>query len=200
MREFALSAALLVGCAYYEDRVQDVSKALSPVDERVIHGDDSFTPNERDAFERGLFAWQQFTRGRVHLTVAWDLDDTNYLTLRPALFRVLPNDMHDGRAGAVEGDSIWWAPESCPDKQACAMHEVGHFLGLSVSPRPHVPYPRNVMSASNPSHVFGLGDWRECLEVGVCRERQPDVTTVKVTVDPSIPNVQPDYPAETYRP
>ena len=193
-----LVLVLACSCAYYEDRaaekITEVGKLMAPVDERIIHGDDEFTGHEREAFEAGLIAWAQFTRGRVRLHVIWDLDGTNYLTLRPALFRVLPNDMHDGRAGAVEGDSIWWAPEACPDKQACAEHEVGHFLGLCVFPRPHVPYTNNVMSATNPSRNFGYGDWRECLYVGVCKEPRPDVTVVTVTVDPTMPNPSLEYP------
>lgn len=194
----ALGVSLAIGCAYYEDRAADriteIGRLMAPVDERVIHGDDAFTPNERAAFERGLVAWQQFTRGRVHLTVAWDLDDANYLTLRPALFRVEPNVLQGRDAAWTVGESMWSAPESCPDKQACFMHEVGHFLGLCTAARGHVPYPHNVMSASNPSHDFGYGDWRECLAVGVCRESVPDVTTVTVKVDPAVPNVEPDYP------
>ena len=189
-----LALALLTSCAYYEDRIADVGAQLAPSDERVIHGDTHFSPEERAAFERALISWQTFTRGRVRLSVRWDLDEHNFLDVYPALYRVYATDETGRKGGKTEGDSIWWVPDTCPDKQACAMHEIGHFLGLCVPPREHVPYAGQVMSARNPSHVFGAADYRECIEVGVCRERKLDITTVTVTIDPSIPNVTPEYP------
>ena len=53
-------------------------------------------------------------------------------------------------------------PDTCTDLPACAMHEVGHMLGLQ-----HVPYAGQVMSARNPSHVSGAADYHECVRVGV---------------------------------
>ena len=44
--------------------------------------------------------------------------------------------------GRTEGELIWWVPDTCTDLPACAMHEVGHMLGLQ-----HVPYAGQVMSA-----------------------------------------------------
>jgi hypothetical protein len=191
-----LGVTLAIGCAYYEDRVTDVGKILSPVDERVIHGDTQFSPAERAAAERACYEWATFTRGLHRLTIRWDLDDTNYLTLpAPRLYRVNPTPETGSAGGRVDAtDNIWWVPDRCTDIQACIMHELGHVLGLQ-----HVAQSHQVMSAVNPAHTFGLADHDECVRVGACRALKSDITTVTVTVDPIVPNVQPDYPAETYR-
>lgn len=186
----ALFALALAGCAYAEDRVHDVGTVLAPSDERTIHGDTQFAPHERDAFQRGLLAYQGFTRGRVRISVRWDLDSMTYMDLEPPiLYRVSQSPETANMGGRTEGDLIWWVPDACNDLQACAMHEVGHMLGMQ-----HVPYAGQVMSPVNPAHTFGAADYRECVRVGVCRERQADYTTVTVQVDPAIPNVYPEYP------
>lgn len=190
MRRLLALAVALSACAYYEDRVRDVGAWLAPVDERVIHGDTRCKPDARAAAESGLLRWQSFTRGRVHLSVRWDLDDTNYLEAHPALFCLAPSPATANMGGRTERDVIWWVPEHCSTyKDACIMHEVGHMLGLQ-----HVAVPGQVMSPVNPARVFGAADNRECERVGVCRDRTLGVTTVTVTIDPDIPNVTPEYP------
>ena len=190
MRRLLALAVALSACAYYEDRVRDVAVRLAPADERVIHGDSHFSAEERAAFERTLGAWAGFTRGAVRLSVRWDLTDMTYMDLPPPLlYRVWASPETGNMGGRTEGELIWWVPDTCTDLQACAMHEVGHMLGLQ-----HVPYAGHVMSPKNPVHVFGPADFRECVRVGVCRERSPDYTTVTVTVDPSMPNPSLEIP------
>lgn len=184
----ALALLLLASCAYYEDRVADVGSLLAPVDERVIHGDTDFTPRERAAAEKSCLEYQTFTRGRVRLSVVWDIDELNYVNPpTPVLYRAVSGGTE---GGSVRGDRMWWFPDKCPDLQACIMHEYGHLLGLD-----HFATPGHVMSAHNPVHRFGPLDYAECERVGVCRDRKLDVTTVTVTTDPAIPNVWPEYPA-----
>lgn len=159
------------------------------VDTRVIHADTQ-CPRRPD-IERALSEWSRFTGGRARLSAQWDLDDMTYLDLPPPWLHCRARSEATGNSGGVtDGQLIILVPETCPDLQACMMHETGHLLGLSH----FETVSGQVMSARNPSRVFRAADRAECLRVGVCRARKPDVTTVTVTVDPSIPSVTPEYP------
>jgi hypothetical protein len=185
-----LLAAMLAGCAAYEDRVSELGRTMSPVDERIIHGDTQFTVPERRAAEHACAMWSTWTKGRVRLSIRWDLDDMTYMDLPPPLlYRVWQTAETGTMGGRTQGDLIWWVPDACPDLDACVAHEIGHMLGLQ-----HVASAGQVMSPRNASHVFGVEDYRECVRVGVCRERAPDYTTVTVTVDPNMPNPSLEFP------
>lgn len=188
MRASILALAFVLACsAPPAEPVQPVK----PVDERVLHSDTHATPPQRQDIERALSEWTRFSRGRVRITARWDLDDMTYLDLPPPWLHIRARSDETGNyGGTVDGQLIILVPETCPDLQACMMHETGHLLGLAHFER----LDGQVMSAHNPARVFGVADRRECVRVGVCRATKPDVTTVTVTVDPAIPLTSPEYP------
>jgi len=182
-------AAFLVGCAAIA--LPEPAVTTTPSYDRVLHADTRATPPQRQDIERGLAAFGPFTGGRVRITARWDLDDTTYLDLPPPWLHLRSrSDETSNYGGVVDGQLIILVPETCPDLQACMMHETGHLLGLDHFDR----IDGQVMSAHNPSRVFGVADRRECIRVGVCARPSKDVTTVTVTVDPAIPRVEPTYP------
>jgi len=188
-----LSFAALVGCSAALDPPLDALPLVSPRLAFTLHGDTRFTPAERESCERAARKWGAFTGGRARIAIVWDVDEMNYLDVPlPMLYRS-PRTPETGDFGGITNDRIVrLVPELCTERasvETCALHEFGHLLGLE-----HVPESGQLMSAHNPSRVFGVADRRECIRVGVCAQPSKDVTTVTVTVDPAIPRVEPDYP------
>lgn len=190
---FAL-AYLLVGCAAALDPPLESLPLVPPTLAVTVHGDARFTAEERRECEQASLALSRFTRGRARISIVWDVDDLTYLDAPlPMLYRS-PRSPETGDFGGVTKDRIVrLVPETCRERsslQACAQHEFGHLLGFE-----HVGVAGQVMSPRNPSLVFGVADYGECIRVGACvAPRRPDVTTVTLTIDPAVPPVQPEYP------
>lgn len=192
----ALSLVLLASaCAYYEDRLPVASPdQITAVVSYTVHGDTNFTPAERSAIEWSAAEWSRFTDGRARLKLVWDYSELTYMALheQPHIRRLYPDDVVSGTVAGWEYNHVDVAlmPDRCPVLAACALHELGHLVGLG-----HVLQSGCVMSAWNPANTFQAPDLTECQRVNLCSKPRPkDVTTVTVTIDPAIPNVEPNYP------
>lgn len=183
---------VVTGCAYYEDRPE--VPAAPHVVEATMHGDANFSPAERATIESSAGAWGAFTNGRARLHIVWDYTDVTFLELasKPHIRRLRPEDVESKTTAGWEYNEtdIALMPDRCPIFMGCALHELGHFLGLA-----HVTEDGCVMSAWNPPSSFQPADLAECIRVGLCVKPRPkDVTTVTVTVDPAIPRIDPTPP------
>ena len=140
---------------------------------KVFHGDTRFDAQERSLVEVACAAWSDFTGGRALLEVVWDYGESNYLQLAAAAeprikrtpwWYASPNE--GGIVNQIGGDEVRLVPQNCPVLHACAMHELGHILGLS-----HVADADAVMSATlrtRRARKFTAADRAECARVGLC--------------------------------
>lgn len=199
MRALALAAtALLTGCAYYEDRPTEPAPPRAVA--ATIHGDTRFDANQRGCAELGAANWLRPSDGRIDLRIVWDYDEAHFLKLSHYPHLVRANAETYAGSASISGDThglqIRVFPERCgSDLTACFMHEFGHFVGLQHVIRRDGRNYGAVMSPWNAGHEFLVEDIIECRRVGLCPEARPkDVTTVTVFIDPSIPNVEPNYP------
>jgi hypothetical protein len=191
-------ALSLSGCAASEDRALPVAhpEQVTAVVSRTLHGDTRCPEHTRAAVDAATVGYYRMTDGRARLRVVWDLDAASLMAFaNDPLVLCVERPPHQG--GKTNGDVVAISPVACVDEYACALHELGHYLGLQ-----HLRYGHGIMSATNPARSPSDGDFAELVRVGLysTSPHRRDVTTVIVTVDPSVPNVQPDYPAETYRP
>ena len=190
----ALLSVLLVACAYEDSLPVASPDSITTAVSYTIHGDANFTPAERSTIEWAAGEWGRFTDGRARIRMVWDYTDVTYMAFQsvPHLRRLRPEDVPSPTVAGWEYDHVNIAlmPDLCPVFVGCALHELGHLVGLG-----HVMQSGCVMSAWNPASTFQPPDLTECQRVGLCGKPRPkDVTTVTVTVDPSIPNVTPEYP------
>ncbi len=174
----AIAAFLFVGC--------QVPKGQPPkvvVDASFwMHGDTRFVPGERASVERALSDWKRFSKGRVNILVAWDLDEARFFDLRDQP-RILKVDSFDPRTRAVDASlsngvvALGFfrpADETVPMTVAIVsdrvqelypviLHEIGHVVGLD-----DLQGGGSVMSRLDAVPVFTSADLEECVRVGVC--------------------------------
>lgn len=192
----AALAMLLAGCAYYEDRLpvaqpEQITASVS----YTIHGDTACAPYVRADAEQSCREWGSVSRGHISYRLAWDLDARTLLQYSDAPLLVCYPRMSDPATGvelcgATTGNVVYLSTAPLCNTHATALHELGHLAGLR-----DVPEHPAVMHVWRDAHRIGAADVRECARVGLCPRPGPkDVTTVTVTVDPSIPNVWPEYP------
>jgi hypothetical protein len=142
--------------------------------ERLLHGDTRFDAYERKILERACLAWLEFTGGRARLQIVWDYGEDNYMQIAAARaphikrtdwWYAPPNA--GGRVNEIGGGEVRLVPENCPGLYPCALHELGHVLGLE-----HVADIDAVMSATlravRPPSRFTEADRVECARVKLC--------------------------------
>lgn len=191
MRALLFATTLFTGCTSYEDRSLPAAQpeGVTAVVSRTLHGDTRCPEHTRSAVGAAMGTYANVTDGRAQLRVAWDVDDTSLMTLAPGPV-ILCTDLPPRWGDHVDGDIVRLALGVCPDEYACALHALGHYLGMV-----HLPHGHGVMAASNPSRMFSSGDIAELTRVGLYAPRRTkDVTTVTVTIDPAVPRVEPNYP------
>lgn len=183
-------ATLLTGCAYYEDRLPVAQpEQVTTVVSRTLHGDKRCPEHSRAAVDAACATYWQVTTGRARLRVVWDVNDVSIMQLAEEPLVLCVDSLPPHIGGRTDGDIVRLAPLACPDEYACALHEIGHYLGLQ-----HLPHGHGVMAARNPSRFFSPGDLAELHRVGLYEPRAKDVTTVTVTVDPNMPNPSLEIP------
>lgn len=201
MRRLAL-VPLLMGCAYYEDRISEIPRVIGIETTITIHADTRFTHEERAQIEAATNEWARFTGGARRFVILWDLDELTYLDAPLPVMHRFEVSPETGNAGGQTKDGVVRiVPDTCRARasvKACAMHEFGHLLGLehfeAINGQVMSTCGPSSSRGCGPSGVFGVADRHECERVGVCRNRKLDVTTVTVTEDPSIPRIEPEYP------
>jgi hypothetical protein len=189
-RLLGLGFLACVGCVPAAPPVTEMEPAAV---DALFHGDTRFDRRERQVFESKLEAFRVFTEGRVRLGVTWDLDEENYMGIvLSGAYTVLrsPATYAGKHGGKTEARMIRLVPDVCMDFGACALHELGHFVGFE-----HVKVPGSVMSEKNPGAVFTVADRAQCVQLGLC-SRAGYATTVTLTVDKDIPNVGGEYPSQ----
>jgi hypothetical protein len=140
--------------------------------DKLLHGDTRFDTRERQLVERACAAWSDFTAGRARVRVAWDYGEENYMDLaavaaphitRTPWWYAAPNT--GGKVNAIGGHEVRLLPDNCPRLMPCAMHELGHVLGLA-----HVADVTAVMHSSlRPQTLsFTEADREECVRVRLC--------------------------------
>ncbi len=186
---YALVIAVMafVGCAY--PAVPEAPRRTADV---TVHGDTRFLPRERLIAETKAHELEALTDGRARVTFLWDYDEENFLRLssQPHMLRVPRDFTRNGVVGTFKGGEIGIAADVCRDLGACILHELGHLVGMD-----DVPDANAAMSLVNAAPHFGAADRAECIRVGLCSVSPRNVTTVTVTVDPSVPSIEPNYPA-----
>jgi len=192
-RAIPLFATLLAGCAAYEDRLPVAQPdQITAIVSRTLHGDTRCPEHARIAFAAALGTYASVTDGRARLQVRWDLDNASLMTLSTEPIVLCVDTLPPHAGGKTDGDVIKLAPLACPDEYACALHEIGHYLGMQ-----HLEHGHGVMAERNPSRSFSDADFVELFRLGLyAPHRRPDFTTVTLTIDPSIPRIEPEYPHE----
>lgn len=142
--------------------------------EKTLHGDTRFDARERETIERACRAWFDLTAGRARLHVVWDYGESNYMALaatgaphikRTDWWYAPPNA--GGRVNEIGGDEVRLVPDNCPGLYACALHELGHVLGLEHVADVDAVMSATLRSARLPSR-FTKADRVECARVGLC--------------------------------
>jgi hypothetical protein len=166
-------------CAYYEDRNLPVAQPeqVTAIVSSTLHGDDRCAEHTRLAVGAAMGTYAEVTDGRAQLRITWDLTDSTLMTFASAPV-LLCTDLPPRWGDHVDGDIVRLAIGVCPDEYACALHALGHYLGLR-----HVP-AHGVMAAHNPARSFSTLDLAELHRVGLYQPRRQNATTVTVTVDP----------------
>lgn len=180
---------LMGGCAYYEDRSSTTPKEHPAVVSRMFHGDTRCSERTRIVFETACSTYRVVTDARARLYVTWDVNDKTLMGLINESLVVCTDALPAHIGGSVSGDIIRLPVTACPDEYACALHEIGHYLGLQ-----HLKYGHGVMAERNPARSFSPGDYMELQRVGLYVFTSKDVTSVTVWVDPAIPRIDPKYP------
>jgi hypothetical protein len=177
-------SALVPACALPDGEPPRVSMEAS----YWLHGDTRFDREERTLIEAAVESWRRFTRGRVNLAIAWDLDERSFMEVRSEP-RILKITSLDSRTGAVDASirgrglargfqhgprgeipaTIALVVDRLPELYPAVLHEIGHLVGLDELP----PGMAGVMCSANPAWKFSRADWAACVELGICAGNQP---------------------------